>query len=236
MTWVAGVDGCRAGWMVVMAKDSGEGTASLRIQLCSGFDQVLALSPAPDVIALDIPIGLLDQRRPGGRICDQEARRLLGRRASSVFTPPTRALLQAYKFSDVRGKGLSIQSFGILPKIREVDRFMTPELQKRVYEAHPELAFRAFAGHPMRFNKKTSLGRKERLRALQMAPMIRSSDIANYVRRSAISFSRNQVAPDDLLDAAALVNTGLRITEHCAVRIPTHPALDPTGLRMEIWY
>ena len=66
---------------------------------------------------------------------------MLGRRASSVFSPPSRQVLGATCYEDVRAQGLSIQAYGILPKIREVDRLMTPELQKVIHEAHPELAF-----------------------------------------------------------------------------------------------
>jgi predicted RNase H-like nuclease len=34
---------------------------------------------------------------------------------------------------------MSHQAFGILPKIREVDQLMTPEVQETVREIHPEL-------------------------------------------------------------------------------------------------
>src|SRR4030095_12244879 len=95
---------------------------------------------------------------------------LLGRRASSVFTPPIRPLLDATHYEHVRPYGVSVQAFHILPKIREVDRLMTPALQQRVYEAHPELAFRSLTGHPMRHNKKTTAGQRERLGALTGTP------------------------------------------------------------------
>jgi predicted RNase H-like nuclease len=40
-----------------------------------------------DIIAVDVPIGLLDAYEVGGRACDRAARKLLGvPRASSVFT------------------------------------------------------------------------------------------------------------------------------------------------------
>jgi predicted RNase H-like nuclease len=121
-------------------------------------------------MAIDIPIGLLDQISPGGRVCDRLARRLLRRRASSVFSPPTRDILTATHYEQVRGHGMSRQAFGIMPKIRQVDRFMPPALQQLVYEAHLELAFMALAGHPMQHNKKTPAGREERLQALSRAP------------------------------------------------------------------
>ena len=63
-----------------------------------------------------------------GRLCDKEARRRLGRRASTVFPPPVRAALAAATYEDANrisreesGKGMTKQTFAILPKIREVD-------------------------------------------------------------------------------------------------------------------
>src|ERR1700752_3617388 len=163
----AGVDGCRAGWVVVLAHPLAHHAQEHQVTICAGFDEVLALLPTAVVSAVDIPIGLLAERQPGGRDCDRCARRLLGRRASSVFTPPTRPLLDAMHYAQVRGHGLSIQAFNILSKIREVDRVMTPALQQRVYEAHPELAFQALARHPIRESKKTVAGREARLQVLE---------------------------------------------------------------------
>jgi predicted RNase H-like nuclease len=170
MPWLAGVDGCRAGWLVVLAQYASSAVTLRDVQLCSRFDDVLALQPLPDVIAVDIPIGLLDEPRSGGRDCDRQARHLLGRRACSVFTPPCRRILQATHYDQVRGYGLSRQAFGILPKIREVDRLMTPAWQKLVYEAHPELAFLSLTGAPLQLNKKTVAGRTARLQALRKLP------------------------------------------------------------------
>lgn len=170
MSWVAGVDGCRAGWVVALVQQQPRGVQKHYIRFCNRFAEVLTLAPRPAVIAIDIPIGLLEVQQPGGRECDRQARRLLGRRASSVFTPPTRALLEATRYEQVRSHGVSIQAFGILPKIREVDRLMTLELQTIVREAHPELAFRSLTGAPLQHNKKTSAGREERLRVLEQAP------------------------------------------------------------------
>ncbi|MGH8614797.1 MAG: DUF429 domain-containing protein, partial [Gammaproteobacteria bacterium] len=96
-SWLAGVDGCRGGWFVVLfhRTRASPGLADLRFVLCRSFSELVNLRENPSPIALDIPIGLLDQAQPGGRSCDRAARALLGRgRASSVFTPPTRAALQ----------------------------------------------------------------------------------------------------------------------------------------------
>jgi predicted RNase H-like nuclease len=210
--------------------------ASLRVQLCPSFADVLALEPAPAVIGIDIPIGLLETPHPGGRVCDQQARHLLGRRASSVFSPPSRIILAATHYAEVRGYGMSRQAFGILPKIREVDRLMTPALQQRVYEAHPELAFVTLAGHPMGHNKKTSAGYAERLEALTGGPVAPFQKLHAHLLQTIQKFPRRQAARDDILDAYALVCTAYRITQTRAHCLPASPQVDARGLRMEIWY
>ena len=229
--WMAGVDGCPAGWVVVGVSAQ---TWHATVRLCPSFGAVLELRPKPDRIAIDIPIGLLDERQPGGRECDRLARRQLPGRASSVFSPPIRRLLGATRYSQVRGHGLSIQAFGIMPKIREVDRLMAPELQQRVYEAHPELAFRSLVGAPMRHSKKTPAGREERLLALeQLAPFRAVRDLLDTV---ATSYRRSQIGLDDFLDACVLAWLAGRIATGEAQRLPAQPPLDAKGLRMEIWY
>ncbi len=235
-SWAAGVDGCRAGWVVVLTQQPRQGQQNHHIRLCTRFDEVLSLSPRPAVIAVDIPIGLLDTPQPGGRECDRQARRLLSRRASSVFTPPTRVLLEATRYEQVQSYGVSIQAFGILPKIREVDRLMTPELQKIVHEAHPELAFRSLTGAPMQHNKKTRTGREERLRALEHAPSGLFRRIRQAFESALMAFKRSQIAPDDLPDACVLAWTASRIVKGQADRLPASPPVDKKGLRMEIWY
>ncbi len=236
MPWVAGVDGCRAGWIVVLVQQQSPQLWPQHVQLCPGFDTVLRLVPRPVVIAIDMPIGLLDDPLPGGRSCDRQARRLLGRRASCVFSPPCRRILAATQYEQVRGHGMSRQAFGILPKVREVDRLMTPALQHRVYEAHPELAFTALMGHPMQHNKKTSAGRDERLRALATAFNVPLSEIKRPMAQSLKAFKRTEVAPDDWLDACVLTWTACCIAQESARRVPTTPPVDARGLRMEIWY
>ena len=221
---------------MVLAHPLARDALAHQVTICPRFDDVLALLPTSAVSAVDIPIGLLAEQQPGGRECDRCARRLLGRRASSVFTPPTRPLLNATHYAQVRGHGLSIQAFNILPKIRAVDRAMSPALQQRVYEAHPELAFQALAGHPLEHRKKTVAGRTERLRLLDHIPSPLFHGIHAAYERSLRGCKRTDVAPDDILDAYVLVWTALRIWCAQAHWVPRNPPHDARGLRMEIWY
>lgn len=235
--WLAGVDGCPAGWIVALARLAPTSRlVRLRFILCSHFEGVLSLRPAPEIIAIDMPIGLLDTPQPGGRDCDQLARRLLRRRASSVFSPPSRSVLQATHYDQVRGHGMSRQAFGILPKIREVDGLITPAHQTTVYEAHPELAFMQLTGAPMQNNKKTAAGREERFKALRRAPDPGYASLPSALQRALRTYQRTQVAYDDLLDACILLRTGYRLATAQAQCLPATPALDARGLRMEICY
>ena len=233
--WVAGVDGCKSGWMVVLARLGGGKPGRLSVTICPTFRDVLALSPRPRIMAVDMPIGLLDRPQPGGRACDRAARRILGRRASCVFTPPSRRVLPATAYGSARREGLSRQAFNIVPKIREIDRVLTRRLQARVVEAHPELAFARLAGRPLQHNKKTPAGRRERLRAITKALPSLSARIMRLVEEMTAALPRRVVSPDDVLDAMVLTLTAMRVVRGDALRVPEDPPRDRRGLRMEIW-
>jgi predicted RNase H-like nuclease len=236
-SWTAGVDGCRGGWLVLFAGFTADGRAPVAgaAHLCASFAEVLALIPRASAIALDMPVGLLERAVPGGRECDRAARAALGRpRASSVFSPPARAALVNHGYRDAmrrNGAGMSKQAYNILPRIREVDAAMTAELQRRVFETHPELVFARIAGRPMRHGKRTAAGARERMKCLRAAWGGALPDPASV--RTALG--RAAVALDDVLDAAALAHAAWCIGRGEARRLPALPPVDARGLRMEVW-
>jgi len=236
---VAGVDGCPAGWFVVASVVKPPvklGAKYLDFCVASSFAEVLSKTRQCKLVCVDIPIGLSDGDKP--RQCDVQARKILGPgRASSIFPPPIRQCLSAkdpqtaseicFKHS---GKKLNRQSFFIMPKIREVDRAMTPQRQQRVREIHPELAFWALnGGKPMQHKKRQLAGRNERMRLLSPIFCGLEKFVAE-VRKP------KQVAPDDILDALAAVWTAGQIVSGKAETLPKNPELDSKGLRMEILY
>ena len=234
---VAGVDGCRGGWVVVVWDDAGP---AFSCRVAEDFDEVLAAAADARVIGIDIPIGLLDHALPGGRVCDVFARRLLHPcRTSSVFSPPVRSALDAPTYAEAlaanrasshHGLGLSQQCFGIAPKIREVDRAMTPELQARVREVHPEISFQVMNhGAALTHPKRTLEGRAERLELAArggFAPLLAQVLCAPLAG----------AGPDDLLDACAACWSARRIAEGLGEPLPREPRLDARGLRMAIWF
>ena len=232
MTLVLGVDGCRAGWCCVLV--DADGGVVIETLVRATFRDVLG-SPAT-IICIDIPIGLLD--RPGQRACDVEARRMLGRRrASSVFSPPSRRALSWADYraaSDVNlqltGRRLNKQSFNISPKVREVDELMKPGKQERVREAHPELSFASLnGGLAVTANKKTKAGREQRWRLLRAV-------LSGLPRDAALSANlRGRCQPDDYVDALACAWTAVCGARSTARRIPLEPEFDEHELRMEMW-
>ena len=91
---------------------------------------------------------------------DEEARRFVGPRRSSDFPTPPRAILEAPTYDEalalaqaLGGPGISRQSFALAPKILEVDAAASSD--DRIVEVHPEVSFRAMAGHPIDFPKQS---------------------------------------------------------------------------------
>jgi predicted RNase H-like nuclease len=232
MTLVLGVDGCPGGWCCVAIEANT--CAVLDARVYNSFASVLG-SPA-ELICADIPIGMLDA--PGKRVCDVEARRLLGRgRASSVFPPPSRRSLSFVDYraaSDANhqlpGRWLNKQSFNISPKACEVDAAMKPHMQNRVTEVHPELCFWALnGGVAMRWNKKTRGGRDERWRLLRgVLPEL--GEVPGLP-----AALRGRCALDDYVDAIVCGWTAACVVRGEARRIPAEPEVDERGLRMEMW-
>jgi predicted RNase H-like nuclease len=122
---------------------------------------------------------------------------------------------------------LSQQAWGIASKIKQVDDAITPKCQKCVFEAHPELSFWALAGeHPMAHGKNTKAGVKERLALLRSV----FPDIERHLQNRPAT-----VGKDDLLDAAVVAWTALRICKGEAKRV-CEPERDANGLEATIWY
>jgi predicted RNase H-like nuclease len=212
---VAGVDGCRVGWIVVHDR---------RATVHPDFAAVLAALPDDAVVALDMPIGLVDEHEPGGRHVDRAARVQLGPKRSSVFSAPPRCALGARTLPEGRRHGarLTLQTLNLLPRIEDVDRVMTPDLQSRVFEVHPELSFAAMNGDdPVRAPKRSATGSNERRALLERAGVIVPERPAG-------------AALDDLLDACALAWSARRVACGTARRVPDRPARDSRGLRIEL--
>lgn len=237
--WVAGVDGCKAGWAVVLRNLNAP--ADTRLQVFPDFVGLLEQTPRLSIIAVDMPIGLPDHVPAEGRGPEKAARRHLGMRQSSVFTVPSRAAVfeedyrkvceVALKTSEPPRK-VSKQCYHLFPKIREIDAVMTPELEDRVYEVHPELAFWRLNGeHEMSLPKKIkSRANPDGLDQRRDLLVSKGLDPDFLDQRPPKGCGR-----DDLLDAAANSLITERILKGKAAPFPKDFKRDGRGLRMAIW-
>ncbi len=193
---------------------------------------VLSLPEKPVLLAIDMPIGLAEIAMRGGRNCERAARKLLPGKTSSVFSIPCRAALPATTYAQARtlnrrgnGIGLSQQAFHLLPKLRELDALITPKLQRRLVECHPELAFALMnEGQPVLSRKRTPVGQQERRRLLQRHGI----DVPENLKVG------KGVGIDDALDAIALTRTAERLYRGEAIRLPGVKQRDARSLLMEI--
>jgi predicted RNase H-like nuclease len=226
--WVAGVDGCPAGWVAfkvdLRARETMVEVVDLQSWLRSRPNNLA-------ILAIDMPIGLVDGPRP----CDCAARKLLGSpRCSSVFAAPCRVALDSISHAsasernrNTTGKGLSIQAWAIAAKIKEIDDILLPEHETWVFEIHPEVSFWRMNGRqPMDHSKRRSAGREERHSIL-------SREFPDLDRH--IQHRPGGVGVDDLFDAAAAAWSALRLWKGKAesVCLPSH---DARGLKVAIHY
>jgi pyridoxal kinase len=250
-TNVAGVDGCKAGWVAVWRTDG----APPRSGAFASFADLVAFLPQDTVIAVDMPIGLPDRIGPEGRGPEARVRKMLGARQSSVFSIPSRAAIYAEEgpfatlqdFYDAHTRAsrlaretsdppraISIQAFAIFDKIREIDRLLVerPELRGRIVEAHPEVAFwrlndRAPMQSPKKVKGKVNVaGMKERQELL--------CERAGFDRQLLSAKQPKGVGADDLLDAATVMVVAERFAAGEAISFPDPPLADAHGIAIAI--
>ena len=233
-----GADGARGGWVAALGYGPGEDIERVQLRMMGDFAAVAALRVSGVPLAVDIPMGLCDTvvLRP----CDRQGRRLLGVRASTIFAPPSRALLQAPSYGHARelvaaeraraptAKGLSAQAFGLAAKIREADVYLRarPDAQDWLWECHPELSFRAMTGGRVLAEKKSVAGQADRLALLYD----RFPGVLDALRRFGVG--RRQAELADALDALACLETARRIRNGRHEQLGGEP--DAVGLRMRI--
>jgi predicted RNase H-like nuclease len=237
--WVAGADAYPDGWVVVLWQTS---TAQVRCRTVPDVPTLLALNESPAVLGLDMIVGLPDRAVPGGRPCDRAARQLLGRkRGTSVFSPPAHGVLGAKTYDEAQRRnrasgpdapGLSKQTYYLLPRLGAVAEAMTPALQERAREVHPELSFYAMNDDtPLAESKHTDAGQQARLDLLTQHGFSEDAVIGSLDANGTVGI-------DDVLDAHAACWSARRLYRGTAERCPPVEADAPRnarGLRMEIW-
>ena len=232
-----GLDGCRGGW--VLAAFDG---VALSLQL---IPTIAALPETePGLGCIDMPIGLTSHGQP--RHCDMLARQQLAAsgRSSSIFPAPGRCCLPLADHAAASaaqrsggGPGLSVQSWHLVPKIRELDCWLQADLRRRQWlvECHPELAFlrlqQRTAGWPPTARlagKRSAVGRLQRL---QLLSSHWQWDPSTLLQNALACSRRRDLQPDDVVDALVCLAVALASKlQH----LPSPASRDAAGLPMQI--
>lgn len=245
-----GVDGCKGGWIAVWPAPDGHA-----VGVFATFAQLVGHFADGVILAVDMPIGLPDFTRHGGRGPEALVRRNLGERQSSVFSIPSRAAVHAepgpfsstedYYLAHKRAcevaqqtsdppRGVSIQAFGLFPKIREIDALLIgrPDLRRNVFESHPEVAFCRLNGDkPMRLPKKVKGAVNLPGMAERRELLLRHGFDSAFLEMP----PPNGAAADDFLDACVMSAVAARIAAGEATSFPDPPASDSLGIPVAIW-
>ncbi|MDI4666228.1 DUF429 domain-containing protein [Xanthobacter autotrophicus] len=248
----AGIDGCRGGWIVARW----DGGATLLLERIAAVAPLFERADAPDIAAIDmpigLPIGLPEQVGAGGRTPERLVRPLLGMRQSSVFSVPARAAVMAgvgpgeetarYRAACAAAlaasdppRAVAKQCFHLFPKIAELDLLLRhrPELRARLVECHPEVAFWAM-------NAQAALDLPKKVKNRPHAPgldlrrrLLGASGVPTglLTEQNARALGAGL---DDLIDAAACAVTAKRVAEGKALRFPDPPEADALGLPIAI--
>ena len=238
---IAGVDGCRNGWIAVTAEPETLAKAQAKIFKC--FAELISQLSPQMLIAIDIPIGLPERAIGGGREPDWVARAFLGPRRVSLFPVPSRGVVDAYeqgyetvcKIAEDTSdppKRPSRQVFDIFPRIREVDAILqkNPALRACVFEVHPEVSFKVMNFKVM--NNYEPLPSKRFMPGMQLRRELLTKEgfLPSFLDQS----PPDGAGWDDFYDACACAWGARRILYKEARIFPSNPPIDGQGLEQAI--
>lgn len=229
-----GVDGFSNGWC------------------CCSFNGNMTIKIIPEIknildydnyskILIDIPIGL--SSRKAERKIDNQLRTLLpSGRKSSVFNAPTRKSAYANTYDEAKkaeieqlGKSLSIQSWNITNKIKEVDQFLTTntQLNNIVRESHPELCFYYLNNmKPLLFSKRTVDGLNERMKILNHYHHQSQELLEGFFQKN----KKTGIKKDDIADSMVLCISAKNWIKNGKRTINNQPNKDEKGISFGIHF
>ena len=230
----AGIDGCKAGWILITFDENPE------YRILESEQEFKDTLMEFDRVFIDMPIGLEDENY--SRECDRKLRETLGGEyASSVFSPPIRPALHAPSYVEANmqsfeytEKKLTVQAWNITPKIRLLDQILGEyeDLRESVLESHPELIFMNLNGGMIYQKKNTKKGLRHRLSLISKFENVAD----DFFRDIKEEFRRNQVEEDDIVDSMALALAAKQSVDKGIKTIPNNPPVDSEGLKMAIHF
>jgi len=246
---VAGVDWAGSGWLAVFFKNGSYDGYAFE----TTFEDLWGDDEDPALALVDVPIGLPEdtQSLTTREELDSLARAVT-ERSSSVFPVPSRGACEiAYDDASYEevvelnerdlDKGLTYQSYYIAAGIGEVDDFLrqNDSANQWLIESHPEVCFRALLERPLEYQKDSSPGVGERLKALETlidCPGRTLQQITVEIQDGGSEADLDEISIDDVLDAVVLGVTATKGKEGLEY-LPEKWECDSreTPIRMAYW-
>ena len=231
-----GVDGCSGGWCCCSSYNN-----SLVFYILKDVKFIFQEFPKINYLFIDIPIGLSDYGFK--RLVDAKLRDILPpNRKSSVFNAPSRPSIYSDSYNDAKqaelrlhGKSISIQSWNISKKIKELDQYFheNPQVTYKLRESHPEFCFYKLNNNiPLQFSKKMSIGIEERLSILKNFV----SDVEDSFNKFYNKNKYTGLKKDDVIDSIALYVCADKWEKNGGRSISQLPPKDLRGIPCKIYY
>ena len=229
-----GIDGSLKNWCICSIEDK-----YVKINIEPNINRALKFINPNNLILIDIPIGLSSKNKP--RKIDQKLREMLPKgKKGSVFSAACRNAILADDYHLAKkinisetNKSISIQSWNISSKIKEVDQFLIKNSQFNIHESHPELCFTFLNNQiPLKNNKKTNQGLKERFKILNK--YIENSE--TVVQKYYYLYKGENLKKDDIVDAISLAISAQNWAKNGQRKITQTPLTDDKGIAFEIYY
>ena len=219
MSVIIGIDGCKSGWFSIWENQD----KSIHSSVFSNLNELKNFfkNESQLILGIDMPV-VLSEVIP--RQADQLARKLLSKKASSVFTAPTPEMLDQPNYEKASlvskrlfGKSMSLQSWYLFPKIKDVQTMIHHE-DMQIYEIHPELSFRAMN------NEQVILESKKTQEGFALRNALLSMHFKNFIFEDIRNqHARKDVMDNDILDALAVLWSAKRIQSNQASYLPQAP-------------
>ena len=219
MSLIIGIDGCKSGWFSIWENQD----KSIHSSVFSNLNELKNFfkNESQLILGIDMPV-VLSEVIP--RQADQLARKLLSKKASSVFTAPTPEMLDQPNYEKASlvskrlfGKSMSLQSWYLFPKIKDVQTMIHHE-DMQIYEIHPELSFRAMN------NEQVILESKKTQEGFALRKALLSMHFKNFIFEDIRNqHARKDVMDNDILDALAVLWSAKRIQSNQASYLPQAP-------------
>ena len=230
MKKIAGIDGSKGGWVCVSGYENNY--KELKFEKLKEFNDIK--SKNFNLVLVDIPIGLDIDLKKGGRIVDKLARKELLTNKSSIFNAPSRLVLDAKNYEEAnkinksKGMGLSKQSWNLVKKIKEVDKYIRDSNETIIFESHPEIIFQIMKKDKIFTKKKNEDGIIERRNLLE------KNGFNKVFLEKNLSAKDSFYKKDDFIDACSLFWSANRTIASTEIKIPNDILFDSEGIIMQI--